>query len=244
MKKKILFIMVGTMAALSFAARTPKVKQEIETVKLGKFDPVELGSGTFRLRKILVNELEAKDFSVMLFPKNGTAGIVYKNMPNKERLLLDKDARKAVITSYNAYLKDFEEKKLDRNQKKYKATYEYARAKIEWGPFQYSSYADPKISMGYVFVGKSPYFCIKIPSTKSTQRKGDTQIEYGGNLLYFTRAQAKDLVDAITEEEIQSAVQSQMVVLPADDEYDAGEYEEPDLPVEKIPEENLDYEEN
>ena len=52
MKKKILFIMVGTMAALSFAARTPKVKQEIEIVKLGKFDPVELGSGTFRLRKI------------------------------------------------------------------------------------------------------------------------------------------------------------------------------------------------
>ena len=58
MKKKILFIMVGTMAALSFAARTPKVKQEIEIVKLGKFDPVELGSGTFRLRKIFVNELQ------------------------------------------------------------------------------------------------------------------------------------------------------------------------------------------
>ena len=115
-----------------------------------------------------------------------------------------------------------------------------ARAKIEWGPFQYSSYADPKISMGYVFVGKSPYFCIKIPSTKSNQRKGDTQIEYGGNLLYFTRAQAKDLVDAIAEEEIQSAVQSQMVVLPADDDYDSGEYEETDLPAE----ENTDYEEN
>ena len=53
MKKKILFIMVGTMAALSFAARTPKVKQEIEIVKLGKFDPVELsGSEKFLLMSL------------------------------------------------------------------------------------------------------------------------------------------------------------------------------------------------
>ncbi len=58
--------------------------------------------------------------------------------------------------------------------------------------------------------------------------------------MYFPRAQAKELVDAIAEEEIQSAVQSQMVVLPADDDYDSGEYEETDLPAE----ENTDYEEN
>ncbi|MGN0729274.1 hypothetical protein [Treponema sp.] len=235
MKKLILFVMLGAAASSLFAARTPRVKDEIETVKMGKFDPVELGSGTFRLKKILKNELEAKDFSVMLYPKNGTAGIVYKNTPNKERLLLDKDARKAVINSYNAYLKDFEEKKLDRKQNKYKAIYEYARAKVEWGPFQFSSYADPKISMGYVFVGKSPYFCIKIPSTKSSQKKGDVQIEYGGNLLYFTRAQAKDLVDALSDDEIQKALSAQIVELPSDDVYDSGDYEEAD---------EGDYEEN
>ena len=220
--KKIALLLLAPVLIMSCATtrKAPRVKDKIEYVKMGKYDPVELGSGTMRLKRVVANELEAKEFSVMLYPRDGTAGILYRKMPNKERLLLDKDGREAVIRSYQDYLKDFEDKRLDRSKKKFVSAYEYARAKVEWGPVQYSSYADPRIVMGYVFVGKSPYFCIKVPNTQSDQRKGDSPISYGGNILYFTRSQGADLVKALSEEEIQEALKSFIIELPADDEYD------------------------
>lgn len=219
--KKIALLLLTAVLLVSCGTtrKIPRVKDKIDYVKMGKYDPVELGSGTMRLKKLVANELEAKEFSVMLYPRDGTAGILYRKMPNKERLLLDKDARDAVTKSYQEYLKDFENKKLDKGKKKFEPAYEYARAKVEWGPIQYSSYADPRIVMGYMFVGKSPYFCIKVPNTQSDQNKGDSPIQYGGNILYFTRSQGLDLVTALSDEEIQAALKSLIVELPDDDEY-------------------------
>ena len=235
--KKIALLLLTSVLIVSCGTtrKIPRVKDKIDTVKMGKYDPVELGSGTMRLKRLVANELEAKEFSVMLYPRDGTAGILYRKMPNKERLLLDKDARDAVIKSYQEYLKDFEDKRLDKSKKKFEPAYEYARAKVEWGPVQYSSYADPRIVMGYVFVGKSPYFCIKVPNTESDQNKGDTPISYGGNILYFTRSQGQDLVNALSDEEIREALNSFIIELPADDEYGSsdkddenGDYDEAD----------------
>ena len=236
MKKVALLLLTSVLiVSCGTTRKIPRVKDKIDTVKMGKYDPVELGSGTMRLKRLVSSELEAKEFSVMLYPRDGTAGILYRKMPNKERLLLDKDARDAVIKSYQEYLKDFEGKKLDRSKKKFEPAYEYARAKVEWGPVQYSSYADPRIVMGYVFVGKSPYFCIKVPNTESDQNKGDTPISYGGNILYFTRSQGQDLVNALSDEEIREALNSFIIELPADDEYGSsdennenGDYDETD----------------
>ncbi len=227
MKKKILFGFLIAAVVFSLSAKAQRTKKEIDTVRMAKMDPLELGSGTFRMKKVIKNELEVRDFSVMLYPRKGTAAILYKKMPNKERLSLDADGRRVVIDAFDAYLKDFEEKKLDKRKKKSDSVYGAARAKIEWGPFQYSSYADPKITLGYVFVGNSPYFCIKIPTTESTQNKGDTPIKYGGNVLYFNRTQGADLVKALQDEEIQNALASQIIEAPADDDYDDnGDYEE------------------
>jgi hypothetical protein len=218
----------GILLAVSFLslAKSPRLKDEVTVTNMGKYANVELGSGTFRLKKMLGNELEQKEFSVMLYPRKGLAGFLYYKSPCKERLLLDKDGRDAVTKAYELYIKDYEEKNLDKSQKKFAECYGVARAKIEWGPFQYSSYADPKIMMGYLFVGKSPYFCIKIPSTKSTQKKGDAEIQYGGSILYFTRSQLKDFVDAISDSEIQNAISAQVLSLP-EDSYEGG-YEEAD----------------
>ena len=228
--KKIALLLLTSVLIVSCGTtrKIPRVKDKIDYVKMGKYDPVELGSGTMRLKKLVANELEAKEFSVMLYPRDGTVGILYRKMPNKERLLLDKDARDAVTKSYQEYLKDFENKKLDKSKKKFEPVYEYARAKVEWGPIQYSSYADPRIVMGYMFVGKSPYFCIKVPNTQSDQNKGDSPIQYGGNILYFTRSQGADLVAALSDEEIQEALKSFIVELPDDDEYGSNESDEED----------------
>lgn len=220
MKRIIAVIVMASAVVLGFAARKG-LKSHITEVSMGKYEDVELGNGTLRLKKIMGKELQPKDFTVVLYPRRGVAALQYKKLvAEKDRILFDYDARRALANAFESYKVDFEEKKLDRKKTKFEPKYGFARSRIEWGPLQYTSYADPKIGFGYVFVGKSPYFCINVPGTKSDQKVGDVQVEYGGVLLYFTRSQAEDLVKAMEEESIGAAIESQTVKLPSDDEYD------------------------
>ena len=223
MKKIIAGIILASAVVCGFAAK-PRLKDHITEIRLGKYEPAELGTGTMRLEKTFGHELVAVEFSVMVYPKNGTAGLLYKNggIGIKERILFDKDARDALRAAYEQYIDDYENKRLER-QKKFVKAYGVARTKLEWGPFQYSTYVEPKTYFGYVFVGKSPYFGIRIPDTVSPQKKGDVDVHYVGNLLYFTRAQIKDLVEAMDEEGLFEAIESQKIVLPANDEYEEPE---------------------
>lgn len=227
MKKIIAALIMSSAVFLGFAARKG-LKSHITEVSMGKYDDMEIGNGTLRLRKFMSQELQPKDYTVILYPRRGVAGLHYKKIiTEKDRILFDYDARRALISAFESYKAEFDGKKLDRKKSKFEPKYGFARAKIEWGPLQYTSYADPKIGFGYVFVGKSPYFCINVPGTKSDQRIGDVLVEYCGVLLYFTRSQAEDLVKAMEEEVIGAAIESQIVQLPSDDVYESGaDYEE------------------
>lgn len=195
------------MACSSTSVEGETLKQEISSVKLGDFDEVELGAGTLYLKNVFSASLQRKDFSVMLYPDNGTAGILYKTTLTRLRLALDEDARNKITNAYNTYLKDYDEKKLDRKQTKFKAVYGSARARFAWGSMSYTYYGNPKISMGYIFAGKSPYFCIMIPATEAVKNESSyLTIRNGGDILYFTRAQAGDLIKAISDDEIQDAI--------------------------------------
>lgn len=241
MKKIIAGIILASVVAMGFAAKN-KIKDHVTETKMGKYDDVEIGSGTLRYKALLKQELQAAEVSVMLYPKRGLVGIEFKKgIGHKERVLFDADARKALKEAYEQYIDDYENKKLDKKKTKYERKYGYARVKTEWGPFQYSSYAEPKASFGYIFVGKSPYFALKIPQTKSDQKKGDVVVEYADSLFYFTRSQIKEIVDAMTEEKIGEAIDSLRIDLPTADEYEEADDEASDAS--KAESEEAGYEE-
>lgn len=127
------------------------------------------------------------------------------------------------------YLKDYDAKALDRSRKKPSDMYGVIRSRIEWGPFQYSANADPKVTFSYVFIGKSPYFCIRIPQTDSSQSKGGLRVKFPGTKLYFTRKQLKELTDGMNEENFRKvAAESSNTNIMSADIYE--DYEEADVP--------------
>lgn len=231
MKKSILKIVAVGFAALSFVAcSNNKLKDQVEIVKIGKFEPVELSSGTMRMPKELTSGLADVDFTVFLNPKNGCSELRYKYNMSKFKLLFDREGREKVCLAAETYLKDYEAKALDRNRTKPSDMYGVIRSRIEWGPFQYSANADPRVTFSYVFVGKSPYFCIRIPMTESSETKGDLRVKFPGTKLYFTRAQLKDLVEGMKEENFRRvAAENTTVSSSKADDYDGG-YEEADTP--------------
>lgn len=234
MKKIAAFLIAAVSISAAVWAGASKIPAKIMTYDMGKYKEAELGSGKLRIKKMLKGDLEVKDFQVMMYPRRGIVGLCYKPAFGKERMLMDAQARKVIRDAYDQYLQDYSEKKLDRKRTKFVKCYGVARTMVEWGPMQYSAYADPRLEIGYMFVGKSPYFVLKLCHCDSDQKKGDVAIKYAGMYLYFTRDQMKDFIDAIQEDVVALSVESQKVsVYEAlnDDAYgeDDGDYvESPD----------------
>ncbi len=201
-----------------------KVKEHIDESKIGRYDPPELGSGQFRLEKLLSSELEAKDYSVLYYPDTNTVGLLFKNGLTKTKIRMDKDARDALINAVNAYKDDFENHRLDRKMKKVKEVYGAARVKLEWGPVFYNYWSDPKVIFGYQFVGKSVYFCAKVLASKSEMKADDVVIQNGSILIYMKRSQADELVQALSEENISEVLKS--VIIVNHDDADESEVDE------------------
>ncbi len=230
MKKIAAFLIAALSISAAVWAGPSKIPAKISTYDMGKYSEVELGSGKVRIKKMLKGDLEIKDFQVMMYPRRGVVGLCYKPAFGKERMLMDSQAREVIRVAYEQYLQDYSEKKLDRKRTKFVKCYGVARTMVEWGPMQYSSYADPRLEIGYMFVGKSPYFVLKLCHCDSDQKKGDVAIKYGGMYLYFTRDQMKDFIDAIQEDVISLAIEKQkttaLETLTGDSYDDDGDYEE------------------
>lgn len=218
--KKIFASLVLALIALSGVSAKKSIKDRIYQEKIGRFNEVDIDNGMFRLKKTFGTELIPTEWTVKLYSEDGSAGIYYKtDLASKESLRFDKDARDVLRAAYEQYLSDYEAKKLKKS-KKFVEAYGVARAKIVWGMISDRAIAHPKIYFGYIFVGKSPYFCIKTVSTNAEEKKGDIVVQYIGNLFYFTRAQAKQFLDAMSETQIENARASTVVVLSEDSDYE------------------------
>lgn len=206
--KKILAVFVLAAVCLSGVSAKKTIKDHIDQVKIGKFKEVDISDGVFRLKKTFGSSLIATEYTVKLYGKDGSVGIYYKNdLASKESLRFDKDGRDALRKAYELYIQDYEAKKLKKS-KKFVEAYGAARTKLVWKLLSDSATVHPKVYFGYCFVGKSPYFCIKVRPATSEEKKGDVIPQHCGAMIYFTRSQLKELLDGMDEGEIQKAYES------------------------------------
>lgn len=139
--------------------------------------------------------------------KNYAAGFGSPYMAAYYIILMDQDARRKVTDAYNDYLKDFENKKLNRKDSKSFKAYGNINIHAAWGTISSSTpnHGDGKAYLGYEFVKGSPYFLISSYPLYNDHYDivGDTTSKESLRLKYhFTKAQAKDLVDFLTEDNI------------------------------------------
>ncbi|MCR4954424.1 MAG: hypothetical protein K6A43_10155 [Treponema sp.] len=122
-------------------------------------------------------------------------------------LTFDDAGRQNYIKAVESYLKDFEDKKLDRKSKKTEKIYGYANARLDWGSIKSSTPNNGEGSayLGYTFKDKSPYFTITIyPVGNEKRLAGDDSADTESLLLhfYFTKAQAKQLAEFLSDENV------------------------------------------
>ncbi|MCQ2585904.1 MAG: hypothetical protein MJ185_09965 [Treponema sp.] len=151
--------------------------------------------------------------SFVVYPKTETAGFGSSYMASYYYLTMDDSSRKLLVSSMNRYLKDFEEKKLDRTNKKSFKAYGKVNAIVRWGTLKannpyYSQ--DAVLTLGYKFEDNSPYFSIQmeqVPDEGSASTAKDVNdIVFSMRLNYFlTKNQCRGFIDNLTDEKVYAA---------------------------------------
>ena len=163
--------------------------------------------GNFELSTIGINaKLKKQQATFMLDAKNYNAGFGSPIMAAYYNVLMDQKTRSVFINAVDSYLSDFENKKLNRKDKKSYKRYGKSGVTIYWGSLktQTSNYGYPIAHFGYSFYDKSPYFTITMYQTVNEKRKVDDSVAEQSMSLtfYFTRAQAKTLADFLKEDNL------------------------------------------
>lgn len=165
--------------------------------EVGSFDVSTMG---------LNSKVKKQDATFLIDEKTYNAGFGSSILAAYCVMLMDQKTRSVYINAVNSYLSDFENKKLDRKNKKSYKKYGKSKATIYWGMVksQTSNYAYPEAFFGYTFKEKSPYFTITMYPTVNEKRKVDDSAVDESMIInyYFTKAQASALADFLAEDNL------------------------------------------
>jgi hypothetical protein len=162
----------------------------------------------------VVNTLKQEDAAVIYNVKSEKAGFSAWYQTNWYHLLFDTATRRGLAAASLQYMSDFEQKKLDRKDKKsYKAYGEYP-VTLRWGtiPGMESGYADTNIQFGYEFNKNSPYFTVTVWQVANEAYKDNSSDVPTSSTLHFymTKVQVTQMAEMLSDEKIMEALKPYM----------------------------------
>ncbi len=138
----------------------------------------------------------------------------------------DKANRTKLLSAIDAYLSDFENKKLDRKGKNTDRAYGKVAYRLDWGSVSSTTpnHGNGEGYLGYKFMKGSPYFVVSNFPFKNDhyEDSGETADRESMKLTYyFTKSQLKELAEFLSEESISSKImdKNETYVTAESDEY-------------------------
>ncbi|MGN0740671.1 MAG: hypothetical protein ACI4LX_10925 [Treponema sp.] len=170
------------------------------------FDSTELATGTVGWG------IKPRIAEVILNPDTNMAGVQVYFQSSFFNILFDEKNRALIADALEKYLADFDNRKLEKGKylKTRRAYVKNGKCSLEWGSVKImmNAFGDTNFTVGYEFKKvnekNSPYFCIIIEKCKNKNDKAGTyKVEESVEMqLYFTKAQAKQLVKLLGRESI------------------------------------------
>ena len=196
-----------------------------EMVTLGNKNEVMICDQTSLFTLGISGKPAQKEAVIALNLKDGTAGFGSQYLAAYYFVQMDESARKKLAKAVDNYISDFENKRLNRKEKNSYKKYGSMTVKLHWGSLKGSTpnYGSGKMSIGYTFEKSSPYF------TLSAFPVQNDYYEYAGESTtresmsvkyYFTKAQARDLVTMLSDENLSQYLGLTKKIVPVEaDEY-------------------------
>lgn len=193
----------------------------------GERSGVERAFNLNKFQKIEPFSLYAKNTFGKVLQKKGhlihragtdIGGFVCRYDTSSYALQFAKESRATVRAAVERYLRDFEEKALDKNAKKTFRAYGQCDAYEDFGVLEgmMHDWSRPRVDLGYMFIKGNPYFCIRVPTHKNLNATtGNEYDKIRENVIeqrwYFTRAQSKHLAAFLSDANIDSLAEKETV---------------------------------
>ncbi len=160
--------------------------------------------------KVITKEMKGlteKEAELVIRTDSDMAGFGFSIMGAYYIIQMDAPARKQLAKNAKRYFDDFENKRLIRNKKSTLKAYGSIPYQLNWGTFSSSTPNNGKGSgnCGYEFVKNQPYFTIfnyAFPNDYYEKAGDATTRESASVKVYFTRAQLKSLIEALSDENL------------------------------------------
>ena len=155
--------------------------------------------------------LKERTAQVLIRREDGSAGFGSYYMAAYYIVQFDDEARAKLTKAVENYLSDFENKRLQRKGKRTERTYGKVAYRLDWGTAASvtPNHGTGEGYLGYEFIKNSPYFCINNYPFENDyyERAGEsTNRESMSIRFYFTRSQARQLIELLSDESIASQI--------------------------------------
>lgn len=182
----------------------------LDMFKFGNIDKYVELDATSCFSKNAVGSLKQYAATVTLDPELLEAGFGTRYLAGYYYIFMDAENRALLKKAMEKYFSDFENKKLERKNKKTEKAYGKMKIRLRWGTIKTSTpnNGEGKVTLGYEFVNNSPYFKISIPEIGNEYYKVTNAVSRGSTriYLYFTKSQLSSLVEMISDENLADAM--------------------------------------
>jgi hypothetical protein len=184
------FFIPGCTTTVDYAKKYPNMAANA--------DPVSAGTIEVEFDRLFSSKLDKTEVEVVFHPRLNAVTLEFKYDLLSYRQFWDQAARQQFAAALELYKADYAAQNLKNQYKKTRAIYGKVKGRAEWETFKYGKTraAHPEIELGYRFIGEMPFFTTFMRSVKEESDNTDSsqQLDSQQINMYFTRAQADDLV--------------------------------------------------
>ena len=219
------FVCITMFFVLSCAGVDPSKKYPY---MVANADPVSAGMievGFDRMGLSRSGKLNKVEVEVIFYPRLNSAALEFRYETVKYRQFWDATGRVQFANALERYKQDRAARVLIQKYNKTRAVYGKVKGRAEWETFRFSKVriSHPVIELGYRFRGETPLFTTLMRSAKEEDTGSSENMESRQITMYFTRAQADELVKLFNQEYLMGLLpvnnKEPVPAIPADDGY-------------------------
>jgi hypothetical protein len=184
-------------------------------------DPVPAGIVEAEFDRVFSSKLNNAQIEVIFYPRLNSVALEFRRELLQYRQFWDEDARQQFSEALEIYKEEYAARTLIDQHRKTRAVYGKVKGQVEWETFKYSRtrVAYPVIELGYRFRSKMPFFVSFMPSMKEVTDAGDSGQEESQQIsIFFTRAQADELVKLFDQSYLMALLNKPDITEPESDE--------------------------
>jgi hypothetical protein len=197
------FFLVLLCVLMGMSSCTSSVDYERKYPRMvANADPISAGTIEAEFDQTFSPKLKSVQIEVIFHPRLNAVSLEFRFDLLRYRQFWDDDARRQFTTALKIYKEDYAARNFIDRHRKTRAVYGKAKGQVEWETFKFSRIrtAYPVIELGYRFRNKMPFFACHMPSTQEVMGERDYSQEQSHQItMYFTRAQADELVKLFDE---------------------------------------------